>query len=198
VTVAPATVTRRVRRLRRLALAGAALLIAAGLTFAVTRALGLWINATASMPEGIYRLTRFDGTPLARGTVVAICPSAAVLAVAIPRHYLEPGSCPGHVEPLLKHVAAVAGDRVDVAEHAISVNGTPLANSGRFARDCGGRPLPRIRAGRYTIAPHTVWVYAPVGRSWDSRYYGALPESGILGTAQPFLIFGLGNADCTS
>ena len=195
-TVASATVTRRLRRLRRLALAGAALLMAAGLIVALTRTLGLWINATASMPEGIYRLTRLDGAPLARGTVVAICPPPAVLAVALPRHYLEPGSCPGQVEPLLKHVAAVAGDRVDVSEHAISVNGTPLPDSGRFARDCGGRPLPRIPPGRYTIAPHTVWVYAPVGRSWDSRYYGALPDTGILGTAQPFLIFGIGNANC--
>lgn len=196
-TVASATVTRRLRRLRRLALSGAALLIVAGLVVAATRALGLWINATASMPEGIYRLTPFDGTPLARGTVVAICPSAAVLAIAIPRHYLEPGSCPGHVEPLLKHIAAIAGDRIDVSERAISVNGTPLPSSGRFARDCGGRPLPRLPAGRYTVPPHRVWVYAPVGRSWDSRYYGALPDSGILGTARPFLIFGIGNADCS-
>ena len=187
---------RRRRRLLRLLVAAVAILAACASAIIVTRAAGLWVNATPSMPEGLYRLSRPGSEPIARGTVVAICPSAGVLAIAVPRHYLEPGSCPGNVEPLLKHIAAVAGDRVDVSDRGIAVNGTPLAHSRRFTRDCGGRPLSQIPAGRYTIAPHSVWLYAPVDRSWDSRYYGPQPAAGIIGIARPVLILGIGNAAC--
>ncbi len=197
-TVASPRTARRLQRLRCLSLIAAVLVVAGGLAVVAARVADLWVNNTASMPEGLYRLTRLAGRTVARGTVVAVCPPSRVIAFATARRYLGPGRCPGNVEPLLKHVAAFAGDRVDVSEDGIRVNGTLLANSGRFAHDCAGRALQRIPAGSYTIAPHRVWLYAPVGRSWDSRYYGAVPDAGILGIAQPVLIFGIGNATCAS
>jgi conjugative transfer signal peptidase TraF len=172
--------------------------VLAGCALVAARAAGLRVNTTASMPEGIYRLSAYDRGALARGTIVAICPSADVRAVAAARHYFEPGPCPGDVEPLLKHVAAVSGDQVGVTDRGISVNGRLLPNSGRLARDCAGRPLARIPAGRYTIAPNTVWLYGPVARSWDSRYFGPQPATGIVGIAKPILIVGTPNAACPS
>jgi conjugative transfer signal peptidase TraF len=179
-------VTRRERLRRALAVSAATLALGGGL-FGAVRAAGLWYNSTPSMPEGIYRLNRSAVAPLERGTIIAICPSPAVLAVAVPRRYLAPGPCPGNVVPLLKRVAAVGGDRVDVTERFVSVNGQKLPDSGRFERDAAGMPLPRIPAGRYSVAPNKVWLYGPNPRSWDSRYYGAQPVAGVLGTATPVL-----------
>jgi conjugative transfer signal peptidase TraF len=125
--------------------------------------------------------------------LVAICPSQRVLAVARPRGYLLPGTCPGNVEPLLKHIAAVAGDTVEVSDRGVAVDGQSLPNSGRLARDCEARPLPRIAAGRYAIAKGEVWLYAPVGHSWDSRYFGPEPAANVVGFATPVLIFGEGS-----
>lgn len=181
-------------RLSRPVALGLAVLVLANVALLAAYALGLRINTTASMPEGIYRLRPYRSGEIQRGTVVAICPDAAVLAIAAPRHYFEPGPCPGNVEPLLKHVAAVGGDAVDVSDRAVSVNGRPLPNSARLARDCAGRPLPRIPAGRYAIAPSSVWLYAPVARSWDSRYFGPQPAADIVGIATPVLIVGSGRA----
>lgn len=184
-------------RLRRPVSVGLTALVVINLALIAANAAGLRINTTASMPEGIYRLRKYEAGPIARGTIVAVCPSAALIAGAAPRHYLGNGPCPGNVEPLLKHVAAVGGDEVDVSDRAVSVNGRPLPNSGRVARDCAGRPLARISAGRYAIAPSAVWLYAPVARSWDSRYFGPQPAAGIIGIASPVLIVGTGRA-CSS
>jgi conjugative transfer signal peptidase TraF len=174
------------------------LLLALKVALMAAYAAGVRVNATASMPEGVYRLQKFSAGPIGRGTVVAVCPSPAVIALAAPGRYLGPGPCPGNVEPLLKHVAAVAGDRVDVSEHAVRVNGLALPDSGRFARDCAGRSLSRIPAGHYTIASNRIWLYGPVPRSWDSRYFGPQPVAGIIGLAKPVLILGIGNAACAS
>lgn len=180
---------------RRIALILTAFVLA-GCALVAARAAGLRINATASMPEGVYRLSAYDRRTLARDTIVAICPSADVRAVAAARHYFEPGPCPGNVEPLLKHVAAVTGDHIEVTQRGVSVNGRLLPNSARLPRDCAGRPLARIPAGRYTIAPDSVWLYAPVARSWDSRYFGPQSAAAIVGIAKPLLIVGTPNAAC--
>jgi type IV secretory pathway protease TraF len=42
-----------------------------------------------------------------------------------------------------------------------------------------------------------VWLYAPVPRSWDSRYFGPQRAADIIGTATPILIVGNGTA-CSS
>ena len=167
---------------------------AADLAIAAAAAAGLRINTTASMPLGLYRVAPRDAAPITRGTVVAVCPPAAALAVALARNYLRAGTCPGNVEPFLKEVAAVAGDVVDVSNGGELVNGRALPASGRLARDCQGRPLAHVASGRYVVTPGSVWLYAPVAASWDSRYYGAAPEANVVGTAQPLVIVGRGSA----
>jgi conjugative transfer signal peptidase TraF len=182
------------KRLDRSALFVLIGLVALNLTILAANAAGLRINTTASMPLGVYRVTPYHSGPITRDTLVTVCPSEAVLAVALPRRYLGPGACPGNVEPLLKHVAAIGGDRVDVSDHAVSVNGQALPRSGRLRNDCDGRPLPRIPAGRYALPAGNIWLYAPVARSWDSRYFGALAASHVIGIATPVLIVGEGQA----
>jgi conjugative transfer signal peptidase TraF len=162
----------------------------------IAQAAGLRVNTTASMPQGIYLIRPQGGQKPERGSLVVICPSANVLAVAIPREYLRSGPCPGNVEPLLKKVAAVPGDMVAVSDSGIVVNGRALPNSLRVARDCQGRSLPRIPEGRYTLAQGSLWLYAPVTRSYDSRYFGPQPSANVVGLATPVLIVGHASASC--
>jgi conjugative transfer signal peptidase TraF len=169
-------------------------LISLNLAILTATAAGLRINTTASMPLGVYRVTNYRSGPIQRDALVTVCPSEAILSVALPRKYLGPGACPGNVEPLLKHAAAVGGDRVDVSDRGISVNGRGLPRSGRLRNDCDGRPLPRIPAGRYTLAAGTIWLYAPVARSWDSRYFGPQATTRVIGIATPVFIVGEGQA----
>lgn len=183
---------RRYPSRRALTLIGA--LLALNVGFVAAYAAGLRINATSSMPIGIYRVEPLASGMLRRGTVVAICPSSAIIAVAAPRGYFLAGPCPGNVEPLLKHVAAVSGDIVRVSDRGVAVNGRALPNSVRLSRDCAGRPLARIPAGRYQLGPGSVWLYAPVPHSWDSRYFGPQPATAIVGAATPVLIVGNGRA----
>jgi conjugative transfer signal peptidase TraF len=153
---------------------------------------GFRINKTASMPLGIYRLRPARAEPLARDLLVAICPSGDALRVGLARGYLRPGPCPGNVEPLLKRIAAVAGDAVSVTDSRVAIDGSALPNSGRVARDCQDRAVPRIPAGTYRILPGKIWLFAPVPRSWDSRYFGPQRAADVVGIATPVLIVGNG------
>ena len=180
------------RRIGRGSLIGLAALVALDGLILGANALGLRINATASMPLGVYRVAPMGQARLVRGTLVAICHTGEALRVALSRGYLRPGPCRGNVEPLLKRVAAVAGDAVAVSDAGVRVNGSVLPNSGRVARHCNDRPVPRIPAGTYRMPAGTVWLFAPVARSWDSRYYGPQMISNVVGIATPLLLVGAG------
>ena len=77
---------------------------------------GLRINDTPSMPRGLWRVVATDSAPLRDGAVVTICPpDTPPIRVGAGRGYLPPGSCPGGYEPLVKPIAATAGDCVTVS-----------------------------------------------------------------------------------
>lgn len=52
-----------------------------------------------------------------------------------------------------------------------------------FERDTRGRELPMIEEGR--IPPQKYFVTSPAIRSYDSRYWGLVDESNIIGKAYP-------------
>lgn len=157
---------------------------------------GLLINHTGSMPVGIYRIARLtDAQRRAvaagrlippRGAVVVWCLPADVAAIARRRGYVARGSCAGGVEPVLKHVAAVPGDTVLVDAVGLSVNGRALANSRALTRDAQGRPAAAIAPGQFVVQAGTAWLWSPYSaRSYDSRYFGAVPLDGWVGLSRP-------------
>ncbi|HXB23571.1 MAG TPA: conjugative transfer signal peptidase TraF [Gemmatimonadaceae bacterium] len=130
---------------------------------------GFWINVTASLPIGVYRVAP---GPMRRGTLVLACAPVWATQLARERRYLWKGPCPGGTVYLGKQIAAVAGDTVDVDSGGIAVNGAHLANSRPLARDTRGRLLPVLR-GRWVLRPGEVWLWAgwnPL--SFDGRYFG--------------------------
>jgi conjugative transfer signal peptidase TraF len=175
---------------RRLALLLALGVGLSGLALVGAGAAGLRLNATASMPRGLWRVAPAAG-PIPRGAIVSLClPPGPLLRLALRRGYLGAGPCPGGAEPLLKPVAAIAGDVVRITPAGISVNGALLPNSAGLRQDSTGRPLRPLPPGTYRVGSGAVWLVSSyAGKSFDSRYFGPVPVSAVHGTAQPVWLF---------
>ncbi len=111
--------------------------------FLFTKA-GFRINETPSAPMGLWRVTPVAG-PLTRGAYVSFCPpDTPIFRLAKERGYLAKGACASGLQPLLKPVAAIAGDRVTLDEKGFWVNGELISNSRAEDHDSVGRPLPAL------------------------------------------------------
>ena len=134
----------------------------------------IW-NASASAPIGLYRV-RPDRDP-AIGALVAVTPPEHLTRWLSARGYLPEGV------PLLKAVAAKAGQRVCRTGNVVSVDARRVAIA-RLA-DGRGRPLPVWRGCR-TLEPGQLFLLNPsVPDSLDGRYFGPLPASVVVGRATP-------------
>lgn len=168
-----------------------ALICAVITTFvAIVLIIGLRLNFTASMPLGIYRIDHVAPSTMQRGMLVAVCAPVGAAEQGRRRGYLGTGPCPGDSEPLLKTVAAVAGDTVAIASDGVSVNGHLLRNSKSVAADRSGRRMFPWPSGLYRIPRGSIWLYADNERSWDSRYLGPVPTRNVLASVTPVVVMG--------
>ena len=134
----------------------------------------IW-NASASAPIGLYRIHP-EGDP-AIGALVAVAPPERLAHWLSARGYLPEGV------PLLKYVAAKAGQRVCRAGVMVSVDGRRVAIA--RARDGQGRPLP-VWQGCRTLQSDELLLLNPAHPdSLDGRYFGPLPASAVIGRATP-------------
>jgi conjugative transfer signal peptidase TraF len=149
----------------------------------------LTFNLTDSMPVGLYRVEPVT-RPARAGDIVEVCPPPDAAALAVTRHYLlRGGPCAHGAIYMIKLVAAVAGDTVEVQRDRITVNGIVLPHSATLATDRQGKPLSHIPHGVYHLAPGQLWLWTPNPRSWDSRYYGLVPERNVAGFGHLLLAF---------
>jgi conjugative transfer signal peptidase TraF len=163
-----------------------ALAVAAGASAAAR--LGFGVNVSASAPFGVYRT--MAGTPT-RGSLVVVCLPADVATFGRARGYLSAGNCPAAAQSVLKRVVAVTGDTVTLDSTGVSVNGEPLSAHSIHERDQAGRPLPHLPFGDHRVASGHVWMLGlSHTSSWDSRYFGPVPVSGLRGIARPVLTLG--------
>ena len=149
-----------------------------GATIAMPLRTRLVWNASASAPLGLYGIT-YNSTIRRGSTVLARLP-ADMRALAAARRYL-----PSNV-PLIKSVAAVAGDEVCALRTTIYINGEPVVT--RRASDFAGRMLPwwegchRLRDGELFL------LMRSSAASFDGRYFGVTVRAEIIGKAH--LIWG--------
>jgi len=169
-----------------IAAVSAAAAIAAAIT--IGHAAGLRFNFTHSAPSGLWHVQRTDVSALGRGELVEVCPPAStIVRLMADRGYLEPGDCAEtNVTPLLKPIAAVAGDRVTIAQgRAVTVNGHTLPNTAPM------KAIPAWQDGSYTVAPGQVWLFSTYSAgSFDSRYFGPVNIASVRARATPILIGG--------
>ena len=161
-----------VERSRRvLTILGGTALAALGVTYRLLAGATPFLvyNASASAPVGFYR--RADGAP-ARGDFVLARLPAPVAHFAARRRYL-----PRSV-PLVKRVAAVAGDHVCEQSGVVRINGRGVTVA--LKRD-GARRILTAWDGCRTLAPDEVFLLMPrVRDSFDGRYFGPLPRTDII------------------
>lgn len=151
------------------------------------REAGFVYNHSASMPIGVWKVR---AGPATRGDVVLVCPADnALFRSARDAKYLMHGTCPGGFAPLLKPVAAVAGDLVRVTADGASVNGKPVENTRLQRVDGAGRLLPRNQVGSHIVGAGEVWLLSSYNAySFDSRYFGPLRSGEVRGIARPVLV----------
>ena len=130
-------------------------------------------NASASSPIGLYLVTSED--LIRAGDMVVAWAPARVRAMAAERHYL-----PSNV-PLVKRVAAIAGDRVCAVGEQLFINDELVAL--RRRHDPSGRPLPRW-SGCEGLGPGELFLIAPRPGSFDGRYFGVTEAHDVVGAAR--------------
>lgn len=147
---------------------------------------GFRLNATPSYPLGLWRIERAVA-PIKVGDLIFICmPEGEGLSLGLARGYLRPGLCPGGAGPLIKTVAAMSGEVVEVGR-SVTIGGRPLAHSRISLVDAEGRPLAAYSGG--VVPPSHLYLHSDYAGSYDSRYFGPLPEAGLLGLARPVATF---------
>jgi conjugative transfer signal peptidase TraF len=150
---------------------------------ALAWALDIRSNLTASLPLGLYIATDQPTD------YVVFCLGGEPEKIALARQYITPGHCPGGGTPLLKQIAARPGDRVIYSAAGIAVNGKLLLNTAPRLRDGAGRPLTGASFGNYTVPHGAFWVVSSYDqRSFDSRYYSAVPASAVRLHVKPLLV----------
>jgi signal peptidase I len=90
---------------------------------------------------------------------------------------------PGTDEDFIKRLIGIPGDKVEIRSGVVFVNDMPLSEPYRL-----GAPNPDDNYGPVTIPPKNYFVLGDNREdSYDSRYWGFVPEAAILGT--PVLIY---------
>jgi conjugative transfer signal peptidase TraF len=149
------------------------------------KANGIIHNHSNSMPVGYYRTT--DVGPIERGMIVVTCYPRAVAETAKEHDYLRSGKCIDGLEPMIKTVAGIPGDRITVSKSGVSVNGRQLPNSRFITKDIHGIPLKHVAFGSFVVPKNTVWLETVQPHSWDSRYWGLMPDRYLQSRAYPIL-----------
>jgi type IV secretory pathway protease TraF len=97
------------------------------------------------------------------------------------------------VSPIVKQLMAIARDEIELQEGFLAVNGVVVNRTPLQSTDSLGRPLDHAPPGRRLVADGEVWVLGiDRRRSWDSRYFGAIPVESIVASAKPVLTLGGG------
>jgi conjugative transfer signal peptidase TraF len=83
----------------------------------------------------------------------------------------------------VKRIAATNGDVVCAVDRTIVIDGVAVAT--RLAADSSGRPLPFWRGCRRLRSGEFFLLMRHVPDSFDSRYFGAVKRSAIIGRLMP-------------
>lgn len=128
------------------------------------------INRSASEPSGVYLVAQGPAVPGEKIAFRVPQPGRAYAAAVMPERL---GSS------ILKTVVAGEGDRVCAATGWLVINSRDVAAIARTDRR--GQPLPQWRECRRLRAGELFVFSDRIPNSFDSRYYGPVPASDVIG-----------------
>jgi len=131
----------------------------------------LW-NASASAPIGLYSVA--PGAFAGPGDMIVVHVPARFRKLAAAHGYL-----PANV-PLVKRVAAYAGDEICALGSRIFVNGGAVAE--RRATDGHGRAMPAWQ-GCVRLRGRQLFLLMDSPASFDGRYFGVTEGGDVIGKA---------------
>ena len=132
-------------------------------------------NPSDSVPPGWHRISL--PASLHVGSIVLVRLPADTAALAAQRGYL-----PEHI-PLLKRIGAMSPQQVCIEKHTVRIDGMPVA--GVHATDGRGRPLSAWQQCRQLHDGELFLLSETNPASFDSRYFGPVAVSAVIGSAQP-------------
>lgn len=127
---------------------------------------GIRINTTPSLPVGVWWMTKVNSELLEIGDSVMIDKSAV----------------PNASRHLLKDIAALQGDTISSDGVFVYRNGLKIPLSEIHKADSRGRTVVRV-SYPLTVPPRFVWLSSRHNRGYDSRYFGPVPISAVIGEA---------------
>jgi conjugative transfer signal peptidase TraF len=135
-------------------------------------------NASASVPIGLYAVeTIID---VHAGDLVVVRPPESLARFLAKGGYLPRGV------PLLKHVAALAGQSVCRIGRSVTVDTIEIGEARE--RDSRNRALPVWQGCRVIAKGDVFLMNQRSADSLDGRYFGPLPATSIVGRAIPLWV----------
>lgn len=168
---------------RRVLLAGmgiglAALCAPAFMPTSVHEHVFLVYNPTDSVPRGWYQVGSIDrAVALHVGSIVLARLPVDAAAFAGQRRYLPSGV------PILKRVGAIAPQSVCVREQVVLIDGAVAATA--RTHDGARRPMQAWQHCRPLASGELFLLSDTNPASFDSRYFGPIATSAVLGIARP-------------
>jgi conjugal transfer pilin signal peptidase TrbI len=120
-------------------------------------------------PYRWFLIDRADRTPR-RGTLIAFAARGRQMGP-----YFRDGQI------IVKRVAGIAGDRVEVGPEHVRVNDLPVGDGLALARTLKRPPSAFLR--EEPVPAGHLWVMGATADSFDSRYWGFLAEGQVIGRA---------------
>lgn len=144
---------------------------------------GYRFNASSSAPVGIWKIS--EATPVAVGKYVLICPPQHnVLDNLIRQGRMWKGRCGSGTVPFIKEVAALGAGDFHVSDQGVVIDDKLIPETAPYPWEnlIPANPAS-IEPGEF-IAIQTMHV-----GSIDSRYFGPLQVSDVIGVIEPIWIF---------
>ena len=127
-----------------------------------------------SMPEGIYFI--YPTSRYLDGQNILFWPNKASEKHMIKRGYIRQKT------PLLKQIVGINGDKVCIKDHKLYIDGAVLGPV--YQEDRKGRPLEQLQICRNLNVNEFFVMGVSSPKSYDSRYYGMITKSQIIGKAK--------------
>ncbi|WP_374222780.1 S26 family signal peptidase [Polynucleobacter sp. Fuers-14] len=143
---------------------------------------GWRLNLSRSMPLGLYQIEP-NFSRLQRGDLVVFCLPKNLLPTTV--DFLQNGQCSSGAAPFFKSIVGIPGDHIETGILGVKVNGVLLTNSA-----CLESVDLKCAYFNDALPTSEYWVFgygsnpSLASHSFDSRYFGAIPASSILGVAR--------------